>query len=164
VRPQIVDRWVGAACVAVAVVWSALVLATIPADGMEGAPGPRAFPLLLGELLGVLGLVMLAGTMIRPLAHGLKAAPYEPIRRDEVVIVGGGLAVVLGYAFLMDKIGFLLATPIVVVVALRCVLGIRRWLAIAAVAAGLTVGCYVVFGMAMEANLPHGTWITLHED
>jgi hypothetical protein len=68
------------------------------------------------------------------------------------------------YAFLMDKVGFLLATPIVVVLALRGLMGVRGWFRIALVAAALTIGCDLVFGTLMQANLPQGTWMSLEGD
>jgi putative tricarboxylic transport membrane protein len=163
VRQQIIDRWVGVSLIVVAAVWSALAWTTISPNGMPGAPGPRAFPLLLGGLLAVLGIVMVATSLAKPNRASAAEAGIARLRRDEIVGGGGGLALFLSYAFLMDKIGFLLATPLVVILALRLILRIRNWLAILLVAAGLTTGCYVVFGMAMQANLPHGSWIALTE-
>jgi len=162
-RREMVDRWVGIAFMAVAAVWCWLVLNTISAAGMEGAPGPRAFPLLVGEILGVLGLIMTAFSWVSP-EPGAKSPRFDPVRSDEVAIVGSGLVLCLAYAFLMDKLGFLVATPIVVGLALRVVLGLRGWLRIALVAAGLTLGCYVVFAMLMQANLPQGDWFAVVED
>jgi len=163
-RWTVVDRWVGLTFMALALIWCWLVETTISADRMEGAPGPRAFPLLLGEILFVLGGAMVVLSLIRPAAAAPDEPRPEPLLRDEVALVGGGIALLLLYAFLMDKIGFLLATPIVVVLALRVVLGLRGWLRIAVVAASLTIGCDLVFGVLLQANLPQGTWISLQGD
>lgn len=162
-KRTVVDRWVGVALMAAAGIWSWLVLTTIAGGGLDGAPGPRAFPLLLGELLGLLGLVMVA-TSFASVAGQHEAQRVEPVRRDEIVFVGGGFLLFLLYAFLMEKIGFLLATPIISILALRLILGIRKWLRILLVSAGLTLGCYVVFGVLMQAHLPHGTWVRISED
>jgi hypothetical protein len=158
-RPQVIDRWLGAVLMAVAAVWCVLVQTTVSGDRMEGAPGPRAFPMLLGELLFGLGALMVVLSLFRFLASS--EPRREPVRRGEVAIVGGGVALFLLYGFLMDKIGFLLGTPIIVILALRVVLGIRGWIRIAAMAAALTIGCDLVFGDLLQANLPQGTWISL---
>jgi putative tricarboxylic transport membrane protein len=159
VRQTAVDRWLGIVLMAAGAIWSWLVLATISPTGMPGAPGPRAFPLLLGGLLSLLGLVMTILSLSSAKPGGDAEGSIVPVRRDEVAIVGGGFAVILLYAFLMERIGFLLATPIVVILALRVILGIRKLPALVFAAAGLTLGCYVVFGMLMQANLPHGSWV-----
>lgn len=160
-RQAVVDRWVGVNFMAIAGAWCWLVQTTISAEGMEGAPGPRAFPMLLGEILFVLGGVLVVLSLIGPAAAGPKEPHSEPLRRDEAVLVGGGIVLFLLYAFLMDKVGFLLATPIIVTLALRAVLGIRGWLKIVVVAVSLTAGCDLVFGVVLQANLPHGAWISL---
>jgi putative tricarboxylic transport membrane protein len=161
VRPAILDRWLGIVLMATAGIWSWLVLTTISPNGMPGAPGPRAFPLLLGGLLGLLGLALATASLTRTTPEGQEALPVDRLRRDELVVVGGGFAIFLLYAFLMDKIGFLLATPVVVILALRLLIGIRKWPRILLVSIGLTLGCYVVFGTLMQANLPHGAWFSL---
>ena len=163
-RRAVVDRYVGATFMALAALWCWLVRSTISAVGMEGAPGPQAFPMLLGESLFVLGGIMVVLSLIRPAAAALDGGPVEPLRRDEVALVGGGIVLFLLYAFLMDKIGFLLSTPIVVILALRGILGIRGWIRIVAVAASLTIGCDLVFGVVLQANLPHGDWVSFEGD
>lgn len=160
-RQQIVDRWIGVALIALAAIWSALAWTTMPASGVPGAPGPRAFPLLLGGLLGLLGAVMAAVSLANGKAALAAGDDTAQMRRDEVFVVGGGLALFLAYAFLLDRIGFLAATPLIVILALRLALGARNWLAILLVAAGLTAGCYIGFGVLLQANLPHGTWAML---
>jgi len=163
-RRAVVDRWVGLAFMAFAVAWCVLVRSRIAAAGMEGAPGPRAFPMLLGESLFLLGGIMFVLSLIRSVAASIDDVPVEPLRRDEAALAGGGIVLLLLYAFLMDKIGFLLSTPIIVVLALRVLLGIRGWFKIAAVAVSLTIGCDLVFGVVLQANLPQGDWISIEGD
>lgn len=149
---------------AVACIWCWLVQTTVSADRMEGAPGPRAFPMLLGEMLFVLGGILVLLSLFRPAFADADATQATPLKRDEFTIVSGGIALFVLYAFLMDKVGFLLATPIVVVLALRGLMGVRGWFRIALVAAALTIGCDLVFGTLMQANLPQGTWMSLEGD
>jgi putative tricarboxylic transport membrane protein len=162
-RQAVVDRWLGAILMGLAAIWCGLVETTISADRMEGAPGPRAFPLLLGEILFALGAIMVVLSLVAP-AAAAGAPAREPTRRDEIAIVGGGVGLFLLYAFLMEKIGFLLATPVIVMLALRGVLGLRGWLRIAVVAAALTIGCDLLFADLLQANLPQGTWLSLGGD
>ena len=166
-RPAANDRAVGLTLVAVAIVWCWIAYATIPPAGLEGAPGPRLFPVLLGVSLGLLGLLLVAMSLRAAASSAQpRASQYSEdcVKRDEVVTVVSGLGLFILYGFLMDKIGFLLATPVIIVLALRVVLGIRTWFRIVLVAAGLTLGCYLAFDIGMEANLPQGRWLAPAEE
>lgn len=157
-RRQRVDRWLGIVLVLFALAWSWAVVATIP-PGWEGEAGPRGFPLLLGIALGALGLYMSASAFRSDAAADEDR--IEPPTRPEVRTVGLTALVLLAYAFLLDKLGFLVATPIMVAGALWLIVGQRSWPTILILAAGLTVGSYLVFGVLMPARLPEGSWLEL---
>jgi putative tricarboxylic transport membrane protein len=154
-----VDRWLGPVLVLLAVGWSWTVLQTIPADEIPGEAGARDFPLLLGVALGVLGLIMTLSAFFGRAETGAREERIAPVSRQEANSVGFTVLLLVAYAFLLDKIGFLVATPIVVVAALRLIAGERSWPKILLVAAGLTIGSYLLFGVLMHANLPRGTWL-----
>ena len=133
-------------------------LTTIP-PGWESEAGPRGFPLLLGIALGALGLYMSASALLSHGEPGAEEDRIEPVSRPEVRIVGRTMLVLLAYAFLLDKLGFLVATPIMVAGALWLVVGQRSWMTILLLATGLTAGSYLVFGVLMPVHLPEGSWL-----
>jgi Tripartite tricarboxylate transporter TctB family len=158
VRRQRVDRWLGLVLVLFALAWSWVVVTTIP-PGWEGEPGPRGFPLLLGIGLGALGLYLSASAFLGRADPGADQEPIEPVSRSEVRVVGLTILVFLGYAFLLDKLGFLVATPLVVALALWLIVGQRGWARLLLMAAGITIGSYLVFGVLLAAHLPEGAWL-----
>lgn len=152
------DRWLGPGLILLAAVWLWLSYAYIPGARGEGEPGPRAFPVLLGIVLAGLGALMTFSAWSR--ARGDAAAETTPAANArEGVIVAATFALLLLYAFLLDKTGFLIATPLVVVLALRGILRIRNWIMIASLAGGLTVGCWLFFVALLRAPLPRGAWL-----
>lgn len=157
-RRQRVDRWLGLVLVLLALAWSWAVVTTIP-PGWEGEPGPRGFPLLLGIGLGALGLYLSASAFLSRADPGADQEPIEPVSRSEVRVVGLTILVFLGYAFLLDKLGFLVATPLAVALALWLIVGQRSWARLLLLAAGITIGSYLVFGVLMAAHLPEGAWL-----
>jgi hypothetical protein len=147
---------VGPALVVVAVGWLWLAQTQIPDAGAEW-PGPRGFPLLLGVVLAVLGtwLTVFPGAG----ATGDSGAqPHAESRRDAVV-AGGTFGLLVLYAFLLERVGFLLAALVVMALTMIAVLRIRRWAFIAAFAALFALGCWLVFSTLLGIPLPRGTWI-----
>ena len=153
------DRWLGLVLVVLALGWTGIVLQTIPAASDQAAAGPRAFPLILGGMLAALGLY-LGGVAALRLKRGVPAG--KPIERPdgrEIRVAGAIFAILVLYGFLMAKIGFVLATPIVVVLALRVSSRAVSWPMVVALALGITAGCFLVFEVVLTANLPRGTWL-----
>jgi hypothetical protein len=158
------DRWLGAALVASALAWLWLVSTQIPDAGTEW-PGPRGFPQLLGILLALLGVWMMsaAGTRIpdpgSPTRDHGSPSPDPGSRAREIAVAGGTFGVLLLYAFLLEHAGFLVATPVVIVLAMAGLLRMRRWVPIVSLAAGVTLGCWVIFDTLLGSPLPRGSWI-----
>lgn len=160
----------GAALVLIALAWLWLVRTEIP-DAGAGWPGPRGFPQLLGVVLAVLGVWMMAAGL------GGSAARVDertrPTDTGELPVAAGTLGVLVLYAFLLERAGFLIATPLVIVLAMAGLLPfdaaqgtpsagrgvrLRRWLPIVSLAAGFTFGCWIIFE-ALGTPLPRGSWI-----
>jgi hypothetical protein len=157
------DRLAGIALLAIAVSWSGLVYWTIPA-GSDGYIGPRAFPLFLGLILSGLSAAMLLRAFLPKTGKQpaeLSEDTNMSVTGQEVRLAGGVFLVIIGYGFLLEKLGFVLATPIMIVVTLVGVLGLRRPLLIAAIAAGVTIGCWGIFGKLLGVYLPHGSWVSI---
>lgn len=149
------DRWLGLGLVALALAWLWLSFAYIPGARAEGEPGPRAFPILLGLLLLVLGSMLAAAGFARRDAAG---GEIEPPTRREVAVAAGTFGLLVLYAFLLDKAGFLVATPVVILLFLRGLLGLRAWGLNLLMAGGVTGACWLVFVALLEAPLPRGSW------
>jgi len=161
-RQDRVDRWLGPILFPLALVWSWLVFDTIPAAEEAGEAGPRAFPLMMGAALAALALIL---TVSAWRAYGARDEEVRTVARvtgAEVRIVALTFGLIVGYGFLMEKIGFLLATPLVVLLALHGILRIRAWRVGLALAAGLTAACFVIFIELMEAPLPRGIWLQVY--
>ena len=151
-----VDRWLGPCVALTALLWLWLCYAYIPGARSEGEPGPRAFPVLLGIVLAVLGLAIALSALAasnRPQAESTEALTHREAR-----IVAWTFGLLMLYAFLLDKLGFLIATPVAVLLALHGILRVRSWFASLSLAAGLTSVCWLFFVLLLKAPLPRGAW------
>lgn len=167
-REASVDVWLGAVMVLIGSGWSWQASELLWAPGTTIPSGPGVFPFSLGLLLAFLGLLLITTAMNRekmsdPSANDGAIADGEPApaRRLEAAVVASTVLLFFGYAFLLDKIGFLLATPVAVIAALYLVVGVRSWLRILSMAAALTAGSYILFGVLLGTYLPRGAWIQL---
>jgi len=156
VRLERVDRWLGPLLALAGVAWLLLCYAYIPGARSEGEPGPRAFPVLLGIVLCLLG-GSIAFSAYFARRHPSQDTSEAPTRR-EAWFVMATFSLVMLYAYLLDKVGFLIATPIVVMLALHGILRVRAWMTSVALAAALTAGCWLFFALLLKAPLPRGAW------
>ena len=162
------DRWLGPSLTLLALVWLWLVYAYIPGARYEGEPGPRAFPVLLGAVLAGLGVIMTLQAVVsaRP-AHATlpptplgRAAGTTPLpTRREAALAAGTFGLLVLYAFLLDKIGFVAATPVVIALAMYGLAEVRRWALLGSIAVGITLGCWVIFDVLLGTPLPSGSWV-----
>jgi len=139
------DRVFGAVCILLAAffVWQATQIETgFIVDPM----GPRAFPIIIGIVLGVGGLY----PILRP-----DPAPDWPAAGRLLDIVFA-VAVMIAYALVLPRIGFVAATAVAA--------GLLGWrLGSGPVAAALggiaiAVGIYVVFHLILGLSLARGPW------
>lgn len=153
------NRRLGAGLTLLALVWLWLVDNYIPPVATEGAPGPRAFPFLLGVILAILGVALAiqpddAGR-VPPRTDDMRPQADPPNTRIAITT----FALLIAYAFLLDKAGFVLSTIALIVLTMTVLLGIRRWLFVASLAVGFTFGCWVVFVSLLGVPLPGGSWM-----
>ena len=152
------DRWLGPSLTLLALVWLWLVYAYIPGARAEGEPGPRAFPILLGVVLAGLGVA--TTTLARASARRQSAASTTPSpTRREARLAGGTFGLLILYAFLLDHVGFVIATPLVIALATAGLLRMRRWVLVGSLAIGFTLGCWVIFDAVLGSPLPTGSWV-----
>ena len=153
------DRWLGPVIVVVAAVWLVLSYLYIPGSQSEGEPGPRAFPVVLGVSLLGLGILM----TVTAFARGGKAdvVAEVPVTRREATVVASTFGVLMLYAFLMEKVGFLISTPIAVLLMMFGILRMRNWLLMLLMATGVTGVCWLLFVKVLGATMPYGSWLWL---
>ena len=159
------DRIAGTALLAVALVWIALVYLTIaPSQGTEA--GPRAFPLFFGIVLAGLSAMLLVQSLRPPVqaSQGVQADSDDigkalPGEWAAVVLTVGGFVV---YGALLEPFGFIPSTAFMVTVLLLAALHVRSVVMVAAMAIGLSLGSYLVFGKLLGVYLPPGHIITIY--
>ncbi len=158
------DLLVGSLLLAFGVVWSVTVYVTIPTDFSESV-GPRAFPLALGIALVLLSGLLLISSIRNARETGEETQVEDPdaVQNERIVLkmVGAVFVTIMAYGFLMEKVGFVIATLTIVSTSMWLILGIRKPASIATMAVGITFGCWLVFGKILGAYLPPGTWLSL---
>jgi hypothetical protein len=153
VVPEKLDRTLGLILVVTALAWLWLAFTYIPAARSEAETGPRAFPVLLGVALAGLGVTMAV------LARTPGIEPVAPVTRREVVVVAGTVGVLVLYAFLLERVGFLIATPIAIALAMWGLVRVRSAARIAVLAIAFTVSCWAIFDALLGTPLPRGSWV-----
>ena len=110
--------------------------------------GPRAFPILILALLGISAIALMLGSK----SHATVWAPPPVLKR-----IGALFLIVLIYAFLFDKLGFILATALMVIPVARFFSG--SWKQAVAGGVGLGVGLFILFDRLLDVALPTGLWL-----
>jgi putative tricarboxylic transport membrane protein len=109
--------------------------------------GPRAFPLLVHGLLAVCALLLI-------LTHR-PATAWAPPR--VLLRIGALFLIVLAYATVFDKLGFILSTLLMCIPVARLFGGSWRQAVIGGV--GLGVGLFILFDRVLDVVLPTGQWL-----
>ena len=112
-------------------------------------PGPGFLPWWIGAALGLLAVVLLG----QALAARPTARPGGGGGR--ALKVGGLLAALAGFVWLLEPLGYPLCTFLLVLFMLR-VVEPHPWALAVSVAAIATVGSYVVFAVWLRVPLPPG--------
>ena len=150
-----------------ALVWLWLVDNYIPDVATEGEPGPRALPFLLGIILAVLGIALAYQAYVGriptyvgrvPASSGVREAQPDPPSIGWRVALTT-VALLLGYACLLDTLGFITATAVLMLAAMAGVLGMRRWVFMAVFAAAFAAGSWLVFNTLLGIPLPRDPWL-----
>lgn len=149
-------------------VWLWLVNTQIPDVATDGEPGPRALPFLLGIILAMLGVAIAVSRPAGPPAEETdlsSAGPAPrtqadpPTSRPSTRTALATFALLLAYAFLLDKIGFISATAALMLAAMAGVLGMRRWAFMAVFAVAFAAGTWLVFNTLLGIPLPRDPWL-----
>jgi hypothetical protein len=158
------DRITAFILLAVAIAWSVTVYKTIPAASIEGQIGPRDFPFFLGLVLIFISALILFGTFISSPSNAEPRDNQEMpaasrVHRARFAI--GVFGLIILYGFLMEKIGFVIATPALIIGTLAGLLRLRSPVLIIGLAIGITAACWLIFNKLLGIYLPPGSWITI---
>jgi len=143
--------------------WSGIALSILSAGMISAAlrlpygnlhnPGPGFFPLWLGVILGGMSIALFVQTTRgKESERTLKEILEEDVRWGKVLLVLGALIL---YGFLMDTIGFLIVTFLLMIVLLKFIEP-QPWKVVIAWALGGSVGSYLIFEVWMKLRLPKG--------
>ncbi len=119
--------------------------------GSLSNPGPGLIPLGCGLTLGILSLIVFAGTFMG--SADAKEALW--VREANWGNVPLALASMVGYALLINAMGFLIVTFLWMGLVCRGV-GRMGWKGTIFTSLVTTVSCYVLFTMVLEIRFPSG--------
>jgi len=114
-------------------------------------PQTGFFPRVLGVLLVLLTL----GEFVRALRQSATATAPGKIDSDGWTRIGATLAIMLGFALVLERIGFLLATFFLMVLLLRAIEA-PRWSKVFIVALATSLLSYGLFAWLLGVPLPAG--------
>jgi len=145
------DQWSGLVLLVISgfICWGALSLSY----GRIHDPGPGFYPLWLGIILGAMAMgLILKTTWQREGAKALRAILSEKVRWEKVLFV---LMALILYGFLMNFLGYLIVTFLLMAFLLRFIEP-RPWKAVIGWTLIGAVGSYLVFEVWMKLRLPKG--------
>jgi putative tricarboxylic transport membrane protein len=121
------------------------------AFGSLRVPQTGFFPRALGILLVLLAL----GELLRALRHSEVVLSMEKIAGEGWIRIGATLATMLGFALVLEWLGFLLATFLLMVLLLRAIEA-PRWPKVFVVALVTALLSYGLFAYLLGVPLPAG--------
>lgn len=160
------DIALGLSLLVLSAVWTWLVIDTIPTGWGHGDVGPRAFPMVLGIILGGLCVLLLIRTYVLGRASAGKAGAGDVDAIEEASTERWGSMVLVAieisaYGFLLQTLGFLIATPILILFVLVIHLRLRSWKTILGMTLGMTLGCWLFFEKLLGIYLANGSWFNI---
>jgi putative tricarboxylic transport membrane protein len=119
--------------------------------GSMRVPQTAFFPVVLATLLLILSLILLVGALRRaPTGRGIDRIEAEGWFR-----IGATLVTLIGFAFALERLGFLLSTFLLMVLLLRAIEP-QAWHKVLAVALVTSLVAYAIFGWLLGIPLPAG--------
>ncbi|MCX5910149.1 MAG: tripartite tricarboxylate transporter TctB family protein, partial [Deltaproteobacteria bacterium] len=114
-------------------------------------PGPGLLPLGSGIFLGILSGIVFFQSRMRD-EDQPRGSWYSKEKWKSLLLI---LAVLFGYAFVLDYLGFLVSTFILLLVLFRFVEP-QKWFVAIGGSALASITCYVVFELWLKTQLPRG--------
>lgn len=118
-------------------------------------PGPGYFPFGAALLFGTMALTVFIKSLKKASdSKGVNAAG-EKLRWQNVVLV---LIAMILYALLLDRVGFVLCTFLIVAFFVK-IIAQQRWTKSIMMALSMAVGSYILFVFFLKAPLPEGFFL-----
>ena len=118
------------------------------------SPGPGFFPLCLAAALTLVSVALVVRAVRAPLA-ATRPAPSNRVGGRLTVI--GTLGALVVYALVLERLGFLLATFVLLLFFFKA-LQRQRWVAALGGSVATSLVAYLVFKVWLGVNLPAGLW------
>jgi hypothetical protein len=146
----------------IACIWIWLVSTTIPGGFGGGDIGPRAFPLTFGIALAILSALLIFQSLrAAPESDPVPEIPDEPVARTAWLPAALVLVEICLYGFLLQKVGFVIATPIIILLIMLANLRVRSIKLLLGMSIGLTLGSWLIFEKVLGIYMANGSWINL---
>jgi len=116
-------------------------------------PGPGYFPFGAALLFACMALSVFVKSVRE--ASSPKTVVGGRVRRQKVILV---LIVMVLYTLLLNSIGFVLCTFLIVVFFVK-VVALRRWTSSIMMALCMSIGSYLLFSFFLKAPLPKGFFL-----
>jgi putative tricarboxylic transport membrane protein len=123
--------------------------------GKLSMPGPGTFPFIASAALGIISASLLIRTLLKEPLKKTVAEPSEasePINWQNIFLT---LAAMLVYVVIFGWLGFVLST-FVVMIFLVWAVGRAPWHVSLITALSITIASYLLFEVALDAQLPKG--------
>jgi putative tricarboxylic transport membrane protein len=120
------------------------------------SPGPGLMPFILGVVLILCSLLVLSKSLLLILRknEGQSQSIWVNIDLKKVITV---VACLLGYTLILEKVGFLLTTFLILTILFKTV-GSQRWISVLIASIFTVLACYFVFILFLKVELPPGIW------
>jgi putative tricarboxylic transport membrane protein len=119
--------------------------------GSGNKPGPGVFPFGAAIAIGIIALWLLLKSRGETPSTNM-AGGFATKETNKILWAVGGL---VAYALLLESLGFLLCTFILIALFLKAVAG-RSWLMTLSFALSVTLTAHLIFNLALRAQLPSG--------
>jgi uncharacterized membrane protein YhhN len=115
--------------------------------GTPTEPQPGFFPFLSGVILFILSSILF---VLGWLGRTKGKVSFEETRRPAMLI-----AVLIAFVGLLEPVGYIIASPILVILALL-IMGIRSWRVLLTTSVALSMGTFILFDRLLGITLPVG--------
>ena len=119
-----------------------------------GTPGVGFLPFLVGITLCLCSLIGFTLGVLKQRRGIVWRSPLKGVNWKKSLTV---LVALFGYALLLTPLGFSVCTAIFVGFLLRTI-SPQKWPVVILVAIFTASGSYMIFGILLKAQLPHGPW------
>lgn len=132
---------------------------TLPRATVGNPMAPSIFPLLLGAGMTLMGCILLIQENVHASKKEKKTVSLTFTSYGKSIATVTLLCVL--YAFLFERIGYLLSTFLFLGFILYMFNGKERWKSILGISLGFSVGVYILFGEVLSIQLPRMPFVGL---